>query len=47
MQSSEVHAEMVASGEEVSLVTVKRTLSKLVEDGMLTAVGSGVLPAIA
>jgi Fic family protein len=41
VQSSEVHTEMVASGEDVSLVTVKRMLSKLAEDGMLTAVGSG------
>lgn len=41
IQSSEVHAEIIASGEEVSLVTVKRTLSKLAEDGILTAVGSG------
>ena len=41
MQSSEVHADIIASGEEVSLVTVKRTLSKLTENDVLTAVGSG------
>ena len=41
MQSSEVYAEIIASGEEVSLVTVKRTLSKFAGDGILTAVGSG------
>ncbi len=40
-RSSEAHAEIVKSGEDVSLVTVKRTLSKLAEAGILTAVGSG------
>lgn len=41
MQSSEVHAKIVKSGENISLVTVKRTLSKLAESGILTATGSG------
>lgn len=41
MQSSDVHAELGKSGEEVSLVTVKRMLSKLAEAGLLTAIGSG------
>ena len=41
MQSSEVHVELIASGEVVSLVTVKRALSELAEAGMLTATGSG------
>lgn len=41
VQSSEVHAEIIKLGEDVSLVTVKRALSKLVEDGILTTVGSG------
>jgi len=41
VQSSEVHSEIVASGEDISLVTVKRTLSKLVENGVLITVGSG------
>lgn len=41
IRSSEAHAELVKSGENVSLVTVKRTLSKLAEAGILTAVGSG------
>lgn len=40
-RSSEAHAEIVKSGEKVSLVTVKRSLSKLAEAGILTAVGSG------
>ena len=40
-QSSEIHAEMVKSGEKVSLVTVKRALSKLAEARILTAAGSG------
>jgi Fic family protein len=41
LQSSEVRAGLVKSGEEVSLVTVKRMLSKLVKDGILIAIGSG------
>jgi len=41
MQSSGVHAEIVTSGEDVSLVTIKRALSKLAEDGILISVGSG------
>lgn len=40
-QSSEVHAEIVASGESTSLVTIKRALSELVGIGVLTAIGSG------
>jgi len=40
-RSSEAHAETIKSGENVSLVTVKRVLSKLTEAGVLTAVGSG------
>ncbi len=41
MQSSEVYAEIIISEEKISLVTVKRALSKLVEAGILTASGSG------
>ncbi len=40
-RSSEVHAEIVKSGEKVSLVTIKRALSQLAEGGILFAVGSG------
>ena len=41
MQSSAVHTELVVLGEKVSLVTVKRALSKLAEVKLLTAAGSG------
>ncbi len=41
MQSSEVYAEIIISEEKISLVTVKRALSKLAEAGILTASGSG------
>ncbi|MDO8592464.1 MAG: Fic family protein [bacterium] len=41
IRSSEVHAELVKSGDNVSLVTVKRALSKLAEAGILTTSGSG------
>lgn len=41
VQSSDVHAEMVESGEKISLVTVKRALSKLVSEGLLMSSGSG------
>lgn len=39
--SSEIHTEIVKSGENISLVTVKRILSQLVEAGVLTMVGAG------
>ncbi|MDO8471355.1 MAG: Fic family protein [bacterium] len=39
--SSDVHTEIVKSGESISLITVKRTLSKLAEAGILIATGSG------
>jgi len=41
MQSSDVYAEMKKSGEDVSLVTVKRALSGMASEGVLTASGSG------
>ncbi len=41
MQSSDMHDEMVKSGEEVALVTVKRTLSEMAKAGVLTTSGSG------
>lgn len=41
MGSSGIHAEMAKSGESISLVTVKRTLSEMVGAGILIASGSG------
>src|SRR3989344_2851745 len=40
-KSSEIHAEISKSGETVSLVTVKRALSKMADVGVLSSVGSG------
>jgi len=41
MRSSDAHTGIKASGENVSLVTVKRALSELAEGGFLTTIGSG------
>jgi len=41
IKSSGLHAEMIRAGEEISLVTVKRTLSKMVDEGILILTGSG------
>ena len=41
MQSSELHKELLTSGEDVSLVTVKRALSELNEEGVLEMSGLG------
>lgn len=41
MQSSEAHQEMVEADDDVSLVTIKRTLSEMAEEGMLEVTGSG------
>src|SRR3989338_4848669 len=41
LQSSEVHAEIAKLGYSISLVTVKRALSKVAEVKLLTAAGSG------
>ncbi len=41
MQSSDVYAEMVKLGEDISLVTIKRTLSQMVSKDVLIAAGSG------
>ena len=41
MQSSELHKELLTSGEDVSLVTVKRALSELNEEGILEMSGLG------
>ena len=40
-QSSGVRAEMIKSGQEISLVTVKRALSEMASTGVLAATGSG------
>ncbi|MCX6785398.1 MAG: Fic family protein [Candidatus Komeilibacteria bacterium] len=40
-QSSNVRSEMLKSGEDVSLVTVKRALSSMAVKGILTILGSG------
>jgi len=37
MQSSGVHSKIMKLGEEISLVTIKRTLTKMVEKGILTS----------
>lgn len=41
LQSSDMYSEMVKLGEDISLVTVKRTLSQLASGGFLTPAGSG------
>ena len=41
MQSSDVYSKVVKMGEEISLVTIKRTLSKMVEKGVLAVKGLG------
>lgn len=41
MRSSEIHKATVEAGEDVSLVTVKRTLSAMVKKGVLHTSGSG------
>src|SRR3989344_6953408 len=40
-QSSFIHSEITKRGEKISLVTIKRELSALVELGALTTSGSG------
>ncbi len=40
-QSSGIHKEIVKAGEDVSLVTIKRALSEMVDQGFLAAAGSG------
>lgn len=40
-QSSSIYSEMVKLGENISLVTVKRTLSEMVSEGILVSAGSG------
>ena len=41
MQSSDVHREMVKTGETVSLVTIKRVLSEMASKEVLITTGSG------
>jgi len=41
IQSSELHNELISSGEDISLVTIKRALSELAERGFLGVSGSG------
>src|SRR3989338_2740806 len=40
-KSSDIHAELVRAGEDLSLVTVKRMLSEMVEAELLVVNGSG------
>lgn len=41
MSSSAVHEKILARGDEISLVSVKRALSEMAELGLLTVTGSG------
>ncbi len=41
LSSSKIHQEIVATGEDVSLVTIKRILSKMTETGLLDKSGAG------
>ncbi|MDO8663682.1 MAG: Fic family protein [Candidatus Wildermuthbacteria bacterium] len=41
MQSSGIYSEMVKLGEDISLVTIKRTLSEMADEGILISAGSG------
>lgn len=41
LSSSVVHQELTKTGEDLSLVTVKRTLTRMVKDGLLNKSGAG------
>ncbi len=41
MSSSDVHTEVSRSGNEISLITIKRALSQMVKLGLLVVAGSG------
>jgi hypothetical protein len=41
MPSSGIYSEMIRSGEDISLVTIKRTLSEMTGEGILISTGSG------
>lgn len=41
MQSSEIHEKILRQGDDLSLVTVKRSLSEMVEAGLLVISGAG------
>lgn len=40
-QSSSIHKELIKAGEDISLVTIKRALSEMIDRGLLAAIGSG------
>lgn len=40
-RSSQIHSEIIKSGEEISLVTIKRLLSEMVKVGLLVLSGAG------
>jgi len=41
LSSSGIYSEMIRLGEDISLVTIKRTLSEIVDKGALVSMGSG------
>lgn len=41
LQSSDIYSTMITLGEDISLVTVKRSLSKMASEGILISTGSG------
>ena len=41
LQSSVIYGEIVKNGSNVSLVTIKRTLSSMAKGGLLVSLGSG------
>ena len=41
LSSSGIYSEMIRLGEDISLVTIKRTLSEMVDKGALVSMGSG------
>src|SRR3989338_6734086 len=41
LQSSTIHTEIIKGGDDISLVTVKRTLSQLEKEGVVISSGSG------
>lgn len=40
-QSSGIYKELIKAGEDISLVTIKRALSEMIDRGLLAAIGSG------
>ena len=41
MQSSDMYSQMIKLGESISLVTIKRTLSQMANEGIVISAGSG------